>query len=113
MDEMIYLKRKIYNKLVDWKNNDNGQTALLIEGARRIGKSTIAEEFANDYSEYIKVINKLNGGVSSARNKGLELAKGEYILFADPDDFLTGDYFGTIIKAVDDYGHRDRPRYRP
>ena len=56
MDEMIYLKRKIYNKLVDWKNNDNGQTALLIEGARRIGKSTIAEEFAkNEYEEYILI----------------------------------------------------------
>lgn len=56
MDEMIYLKRKIYNKLVDWKNNDNGQTALLIEGARRIGKSTIVEEFAkNEYEEYILI----------------------------------------------------------
>lgn len=46
MKEEIYLKRKIYDKLLDWKNNSNGKTALLIEGARRIGKSTIAEEFA-------------------------------------------------------------------
>ena len=42
----IYFKRKIYNKLLDWKENSDGKTALLIEGARRIGKSTIAEEFA-------------------------------------------------------------------
>ena len=40
------LKRKIYSKLVDWKKNDKGKTALLIEGARHIGQSTIVEEFA-------------------------------------------------------------------
>ncbi|HBK02185.1 MAG TPA: ATPase [Clostridiales bacterium] len=49
-------KRKIYKKLVDWKNESNGSTALLIEGARRIGKSTIAEEFAkNEYESYILI----------------------------------------------------------
>lgn len=48
------LKRKIYDKLLDWKNESNGKTALLIEGARRIGKSTIVEEFAkNEYESYI------------------------------------------------------------
>lgn len=47
-------KRKIYDKMTDWKKWSNGQYALLIEGARRIGKSTIAEEFArNEYKDYI------------------------------------------------------------
>lgn len=47
-------KRKIYRKLLDWKETSAGQTALLIEGARRIGKSTIVEEFAkNEYKSYI------------------------------------------------------------
>ena len=42
--------RKIYNSLLEWKNTSNVKTALLIEGARRIGKSTIAEEFGkNNY----------------------------------------------------------------
>ena len=45
MEERIF-KRKIYQKLLDWKKEDNGSTALLVEGARRIGKSTIVEEFA-------------------------------------------------------------------
>ena len=49
-------KRKIYDRLLDWKNNANGKTALLIEGARRIGKSTIVEEFAkNEYEDYILI----------------------------------------------------------
>lgn len=50
------LKRKIYSKLVDWKKNDKGKTALLVEGARRIGKSTIVEEFAKkEYDSYILI----------------------------------------------------------
>ncbi|MBQ4514263.1 MAG: hypothetical protein II969_14805 [Anaerolineaceae bacterium] len=44
---MIF-KRKIYQKLLDWKYETKGSKALLIEGARRIGKSTIAEEFAKN-----------------------------------------------------------------
>ena len=36
-------KRKIYNKLLKWKNESKGETAMLVEGARRIGKSTIVE----------------------------------------------------------------------
>ena len=52
---MIF-KRKIYNELLDWKNEDNGTTAILIKGARRVGKSTIAEEFArNEYCSYILI----------------------------------------------------------
>lgn len=49
-------KRKIYDKLLEWKAESNGKTALLIEGARRIGKSTVVEEFAqNEYSSYILI----------------------------------------------------------
>lgn len=48
------LKRKIYNKLVEWKKQSNGSTAILIDGARRVGKSYIAKEFAkNEYRSYI------------------------------------------------------------
>lgn len=47
-------KRKIYEKIKEWKDDSNGKTALLIEGARRVGKSTIVKEFAeNEYMKYI------------------------------------------------------------
>ncbi len=50
------MKRKIYDNLLKWKQEKQGTTALLIEGARRIGKSYIAEEFArNEYSSYILI----------------------------------------------------------
>ena len=48
------LKRKIYNKLVEWKEKSKGSTAILIDGARRVGKSFIAKEFADkEYKSYI------------------------------------------------------------
>ena len=53
---MALMKRKIYNKLLEWKNTQNGATAVLIEGARRIGKSYIVEEFArNEYDSYLLI----------------------------------------------------------
>lgn len=55
MAERIF-ERKIYQKMLDWKRDSNGKTALLIKGARRVGKSTIAEEFAQkEYSTYILI----------------------------------------------------------
>ena len=50
------IKRKIYNKLLTWKKEVQGKKALLIEGARRIGKSTVAENFAkNEYKSYLLI----------------------------------------------------------
>lgn len=49
-------RRKIYNRILEWKKRENGTSALLVEGARRIGKSVITEEFAkNEYESYIKI----------------------------------------------------------
>ena len=66
-------KRKIYSKLLDWKNNSNGEKALMIEGARRIGKSTIVEEFAKkEYKSYILIdFNDVSDIVLDAFNKYL------------------------------------------
>ena len=65
---MNVFKRKIYNKLLDWKQKSNGTKALLVEGARRIGKSTIVEEFArNEYKSHIIIdFNKISEVVISA-----------------------------------------------
>ena len=50
------LKRKIYNELVAWKTKSNGTTAMMIDGARRVGKSYVAEEFAkNEYKSYLLI----------------------------------------------------------
>ena len=55
-ETMIYFKRKLYDTMLAWKKERHGDTALLIQGARRIGKSTIAEEFARkEYKSYILI----------------------------------------------------------
>ena len=49
-------KRKIYQQLLEWKQTANGSTAILVEGARRVGKSTIVELFARqEYESYILI----------------------------------------------------------
>ena len=51
---MIYFKRKAYNELLKWKKEYSGKYAALLEGPRRVGKSTIAEQFAiNEYKSHI------------------------------------------------------------
>ena len=69
-DNVIYFKRKIYNTMLKWKSERNGDTALLIQGARRVGKSTIAEEFArHEYKSYILIdFSKVSKEVSNLFN---------------------------------------------
>ena len=50
----------------------------------------------------IKVIDKKNGGVSSARNKGIKESKGEYITFIDSDDNIGEDYVRKMVENVED-----------
>ena len=50
------MKRKIYGELIAWKARSHGETALLIQGARRVGKSYIVEEFAKaEYETYVLI----------------------------------------------------------
>ena len=52
----MYFKRKVYNELLEWKKTYSDKYAVLLEGARRVGKSTIAENFAqNEYKSYILI----------------------------------------------------------
>ena len=68
-------RRKIYDAIGEWKRKSNGQTALLIEGARRIGKSTIVEKFAKEeYRSYILIdFNKASQEVKSLFNDLMDL----------------------------------------
>ena len=64
----MLFKRKIYDRFLDWKVQSNGSSALIVEGARRVGKSTVVEEFAkHEYSSYIIVdFNRPKEGVVDA-----------------------------------------------
>lgn len=74
MKERIF-KRKIYDRILAWKKDNDGKTALLIEGARRVGKSTIVEEFArNEYESFILIdFNKASQEVKDLFNDLMDL----------------------------------------
>lgn len=68
------IKRKIYDELLDWKNTSDGKTAVMLDGARRVGKSYIAEAFAkNEYRSYILIdFSKTNADVRDVFVNNLE-----------------------------------------
>ena len=72
---MRVFKRKIYDRMLEWKHDANGKRALLIQGARRIGKSTIVEEFAKkEYTSYLLIdFNKASASVKSLFNDLMDI----------------------------------------
>lgn len=64
---------------------------ILVNDGSTDSSEAVCREFLNRDSR-IKLINKENGGLSSARNAGLKLSKGEYIFFVDSDDYVTSDF---------------------
>ena len=56
---------------------------------------------------YIVTIHKTNGGVSSARNAGLAIARGEYVTFPDPDDYISDDYISKILAVINKHTNID------
>lgn len=74
---------------------------LLVDDGSRDKSGSICDEYAKkDFR--VKVFHQENGGVSSARNKGLHYAKGEYITFIDSDDYIEGSFFNDISKCTTD-----------
>ena len=88
----MVLKRKIYKSFLDWKANWAGKRALLVQGARRIGKSTIVEEFAkNEYETYILINFQSDLGIprSNVQTKGIrDIAESGYEVPVFPMDML-------------------------
>ena len=81
-----------------WQTYSNLEIILVDDGSQD-NSGQICDDFASKDNR-IKVIHKKNGGVSSARNTGIDISTGEYIAFIDPDDCITKDYFSTHISAI-------------
>lgn len=78
---------------------------LLIDDGSTDDGGAMCDGYEKKY-ENIRVIHKPNGGLSSARNTGIDNAKGEYIIFPDPDDWVKEDYLQTLISLHAEY-HSD------
>lgn len=87
----MILKRKIYSKLLEWKNECRGTKAIMVEGARRIGKSTIVEEFAKrEYESYILID-------FAKKDKAVEDYFNQYLNKLDDLFMLLGTYYGVNL----------------
>lgn len=73
---------------------------ILVDDGSTDGSSSICDEFARK-DERIIVVHKENEGVSVARNKGLEIAKGKYIAFVDADDYLDSKIYSTAYNEME------------
>lgn len=73
--------------------------AILIDDGSTDGSGQICDWYASKYKRF-KVIHKSNGGVSSARNMGLDIAQGKYIGFIDPDDYISPDFYELLLNAI-------------
>ena len=87
----MILKRKIYSKLLNWKNESQGTKAIMVEGARRIGKSTIVELFAKqEYESYILID-------FAKKDKVVEEYFNQYLNKPDDLFMLLSTYYGVNL----------------
>ena len=92
----VYNVKPYLNRCVESILNqsyDNIELIMIDDGSTD-GSSILCDEWATK-DQRVVVIHKENGGVSSARNAGLGKARGEYLTFVDPDDFLAPDTYGS------------------
>lgn len=73
---------------------------ILVDDGSTDGSGEICDEYAKRYSQ-IEVIHQENKGVAAARNAGLDAAKGEYLLWVDPDDWVADNWFSEINSVIE------------
>lgn len=83
----------VINQSMSFKNNVE---IIIVDDGSTDSTSIICAEYVNKYPDNIKYFYKSNGGVSSARNYGIKLAKGKYLNFLDSDDLLSPDALSTV-----------------
>ena len=76
---------------------------ILVNDGTKDGCPAIMQAYA-DRDSRIRQLHKENGGLSSARNSGLDVARGEYIAFVDSDDYVSPDWLSDIVRAADETG---------
>ena len=72
---------------------------ILVDDGSTDSSQRLCDSYAQKYSNKVKCIHKKNGGLSSARNCGIEAANSRYVIFPDPDDWVEPDYLQRFIEA--------------
>lgn len=77
---------------------------ILVDDGSTDSSPKMCDEYAEQYPDVVRVIHKKNGGLSSARNAGMDAADGDYVIFPDPDDWTEKDYLVRLVELQDQYG---------
>ncbi len=99
----VYNVEKYLNECVDSIINQKMKDfeIILVDDGSKDKSGEICDDYAQKH-EFIKVVHKENGGASSARNRGIREANGEYLVFMDSDDFYkNGDFFTKVSKIIE------------
>ena len=75
---------------------------ILVNDGSQDGTEEIAKKYQEQYPQKIKYLEKENGGLSDARNVGMEVATGEYVSFIDSDDYISLDFYETLLETIVD-----------
>ena len=93
-----YLLHKTIDSIIK-QSYKNSEIIIVDDGANDYG-AYICDEYCCDFDN-IKVIHKLNGGLGSARNYGIDLASGDYVYFVDGDDYIEYNLIEKVIKVTE------------
>ena len=76
---------------------------ILVDDGSTDSSGALCDSYAARYPGMIRVIHKSNGGPSSARNAGMDAARGDFVIFPDPDDWVEPDYVQTLLSLQREY----------
>lgn len=93
--------RKCVDSLLNQDIPMSDYEIILVDDGSPDACPQICDEYAAAHSN-IRVVHRKNGGLSAARNSGIEVAQGEYVMFVDSDDYLQKNVLGTLLEQMED-----------
>ena len=100
----IYNGEKYIHRVVDsiLPQLNNAVELILVDDGSTDASSSLCDTYAEEYTT-IQVVHKANGGVSSARNAGIEAARGGYLSFVDADDYISPNAYSHLLEVIQAY----------
>ena len=95
----VYNTEKYLRRCIDSILNQTYEAleVILVDDGSTDGSGAVCDEYAEKDAR-VRAIHQKNGGISAARNAGIDAASGQYIAFIDSDDYVTGDMLAELLR---------------